>query len=435
MVYCLQTYGVEDYYDMKGAAYMREDSRVLHTGTQLQKQRNIFLRVFEKIKYEFFIVVFIVIQFLPRITDFSEDAYATMFVLDYKFGIAPRLFMGSVLSFFTDYKGREELNIFFSALFALSFILIAVVLGGIIRSANTDMESSVLFLVALFLAGPFSMAFTYAEVFAPDRILAMFAIFSVLVMTKRGFRWVVPLLTLAALATYHMYTLAYIPGIAILLLFHLHKSRYSFMSILYCITNYVVMIAGTVYFFFFSAIQTITPPVMIEYAQSKTDILVREDMIGAYLFDSATGFADTALELIIVKNVLSTAAEVAIYMLPLIVLFNYIWISAFKACTNRFEKFLFILCALAPLARIPLLFIQAEVYRARIGVVIVQFSFLFYFLYYRNEAVVAAVKRVVDFFRNNLLLMLLFIGYFSSLYAASLYNRDLLEPFRKLIWS
>lgn len=384
---------------------------------------------YEKIKYELPIFLLLLIQTIPQNLDFSEDPYASLLALDYgAIGFAPRIFPGSVMALFFDYRGHRQINIFFGVILILTFLLVAWMAGKLIRAADDDIKKTVIFFVALFLAGPYSSALLFPQMFAVDRLLALFTLLGLLLINKRLMKWLLPLILFAALGTHNMFTFTYMPVIAILLLYELYESGYSKSDRWFCAINYLTMFAFTVYFYLYSGLQNMTLPELVDYAGTKTDVLVRGDMFMGYFFaDPKLLFAGINSN-IYVNDVISAEYRATIFILPLIIIFIYIWKNAFTASKKKFEKFIFALCLLAPLARIPLLPINSEVYRGRAAAIFVQFALLFYFLYRKNPAAIQSVKKLGGFFQRNTLLTLLLVGYLAMTFAALQFS----EPWRAL---
>ncbi len=89
-----------------------------------------------------------------------------------------------------------------------------------------------------------------------------------------------------------------------------------------------------------------------------------------------------------------------LFSLPLLCVFLYVWKTAFRQTKNNFIKFLFFLCATAPLIFLPAAIVANDWDRYWAAAVNTQFILLFYFLYAKEPAVTAAVKKVGGFFKH-----------------------------------
>lgn len=381
-------------------------------------------RIYEQVKYELSVFFVMLALAVPQSMDFSSQAYSTLLALDYRVGFAPRIFMGSVLSIFTDFRGRRAINIFYIVMFLLAFLLIAWLAGRLIRSAEPAMKSTMIALIALFLALPYTAAFLYPQTYPPDRFLIYFTLLGLVVFDKPYVRWLLPLLLFAALATHHMFVFAYMPVFAVLLFYILVREGSRFKNLFFCFVNLGLTAMLSVYFYLFSGIKGISLEQLYDYAQARTDLSVdrsAESIFKGYFFlEPSLVFEYNTEHGPGVQNILDNELTAAIFLLPIIAFFVYLWVDALRKSVDRRNKLIFILCLLAPLARVPLFFVNTEVYRGRMAVLLVQFFLLFYFLYDKNTAVKASLEKVAGLLKNNLLPSLLLFAYYAA--AFSTYN-------------
>lgn len=375
-----------------------------------------------------------VLQLIPQDQVYLlRDGYASIYVPGYHFGFAPRLLPGAVLSLFTSFRGRRQLTVFFYVVLFLTFLLIAWVAGRLIRSADSDTKRMVIFFVALFLAGPYTNSFLFPRLFSPDRFIAVLAVLSLVVLFKPKARWILPVLLFAAQATHPMFTFAYMPLIALLLLYELYKNNFTKKDWLFVIVNYIVIVASTAWSYLFGGYKNVTLEEFIAFAKSKTDIPVDEVKYEGFFFLNPEKFFGYAKDISLTSDALDAELRATVFLLPLIAMFVFIWIRAFQNAPSKFEKFLFILCLSVPLARLPLFLTTTETYRGRIASLIVQFALLFYFMYRGNEAVKAAVMKLGSLFKNNALPMLLIVSYFAAAFSTYLFAETWTEWFREFL--
>lgn len=376
---------------------------------------------FEKVKYELPVFCVMLALAVPQTADFSKQAYSTLLALDYRIGFAPRIFMGSVLSLFTDFRGRREINVFYSVMFLLAFLLVAWLAGRLIRSAEPATKNTMIALVALFLALPYTAAFLYPQAYPPDRFLIFFTLLGLVVLDKPYVRWSLPLLLSAALATHHMFVFAYMPVFAVLLLYILVREGVRVKNLLFCLANFAAAALLSVYFYLFSGLKGISLEQLYDFAQARTDLPIdrsADSIFKGYFFLKPSLVFEYNTELGPgVQNILDNELTAAIFLLPLIAFFVFLWVSALKKCVNRREKFIFLLCLLAPLARLPLFFVNTEVYRGRMAALLVQFFLLFYFLHDKNSAVKAALETITGRLKNKPLPALLVVAYYAAAFS------------------
>lgn len=396
----------------------RGSAPYLAEGTVFMAKRR-FLAVYEAIKYELPVFVLLTAQLIPQGFDFSKDAYASVLVLDYRIGFAPRLFMGSVLSLFTRFKGSRELNIFFAVMFAVCFFLISWTAGRIIRAAADENQKMTVFFVALFLAGPFSTAFLFPVLLSLDRFLVLFTVAILLVIGKPRLRWLTPVFLFMALATHHVFAFTYMPAVAIVVLYELYVKKDK-PTVLFATAAFITMAVFCGYFFLYGGTDRFADyRELVAYAKTQTDIPIREDFYAGYFFLQPSSFSNYLFKYTTIEMApFRRDMLVNLFLLPLIVLFFVIWKQAIQNSGSRFEKFIFLLCLLVPLARIPMYFLVSDLFRGRVGVVVVEFFLLFWMLYYRNEAVEQSAAKVWAFLGKNRLAALMLVAYYAAAYAS-----------------
>jgi len=391
---------------------------------------------FEKVKYELPVFCVMLALAVPQITDFSSQAYSTLLALDYRVGFAPRIFMGSLLSLFTDFRGRREINIFYVVMFLLTFLLVAWLAGRLIRSAEAEMKNTMIALVALFLALPYTAAFLYPQAYPPDRFLVLFSILGLLVLGKPYCRWLLPLFLFAALATHHMFLFAYMPVFVVLLLYTLFRDGPRVKNILFCLVNIVAAALLSAYFYLFNGLKGISLEQLYAFAQARTDLPVDTSdtsIFKGYFFLKPSMVFEYNTELGPgVQNILDNELTAAVFLLPILAFFIFLWLGAMKKSSSRREKAVFLLCLLSPLARIPLFFVNTEVYRGRMAALLVQFFLLFYLIYDKNVAVKAALEKITAPLKNKPMPALLAVGYYAAAFSTYTFSDKWTEFFTRL---
>ena len=390
--------------------------------------------LFSKMKYEACILGVMLAQLAVMPLDFSRDPYASLLALDYGLGFAPRLLPGSVLSLFSRFRGRREVNIFTGVLLAVAMLSAVYLAGRLIRAARGEDRRAMLFLIALFLAGPCTNAIFFpTPLFTPDRIMALFAMLSYGVVRGRA-RWLVPVFLLAALASHHAFAFEYLPGIGVLLLYELFESEKKLRAATFTAVTVAAAGAATVWFYLFQGFQGVSLEALTDYARRRTDIPLRMDFFEGYFIANPGCLLEGALDTGNGYSRLFIEARVTVLMLPLIALFLYVWGSALKNSASRGQKAVFALCLALPLARLPLLIFVTELYRSRVPVFVTWFFLLFWFLRYENPAVAAAVRKLWGFFAANIFLAYAAVAYFAVLFASFELNETVAGLFRAMVW-
>lgn len=400
---------------------MRKPAATANSGSVSSTDKFLFLKIFENIKFELPVFILLLIFYVTQKSKVTYDIYYVLYAFDYRIGFAPKLFIGSVMSLFTDYKSQAFMDTFFDSIFFAEAVLFAYIAGRLIRKASDETKEITIYLVALFLAIPYSLFVFYPRLVSIDRVNFLFTILALLLINKRIFKWAVPFLLFAALATYQNFTFMYFPVIAILLIYEIYRNNCSKQSIILCIVSYLTLAGFSTYFYLFARIKkTVNLEQLINIYSKKTDYPCDKTLFDVFLIESPIGVFQKYAVPRFESYLHAFKGELVsiVYLIPLIIIFFLIWKNAIKNSTNKFEKFTLFLCLLSPIARLPMFILSNNYMRGRIPVIIVQFCLVFYFLYTGNQAVTKSVKHIGDFFKKNFLLCLLMIAYFALSFLA-----------------
>lgn len=390
---------------------------------------SMLLRIYEKVKYELPILIFLLIVYVPQNISIIDDVYTAVHVFDYSIvGFAPRLFIGSLMSLFIGYKSLAAMSLFMDIVCIGALFLYTWTAGRLIRKASPETKEITVLLVVLFIALPYSLAALYPRLLSLDRYMVLIALFALMALNNRFAKWLVPVFIVAGLAVYHGFAFTYMPAVAVLLLYRIHQDNYTKRSIALCAAGFAVMAVFSAYFYLYTGVDSFAnAEELAAYISDKTDIIAKltaakanpyADTVTMLLFKNPFEFWDRATLSNDITGDIITDLRAMSFMLPLFAIFFIVWKNAVKNASTRFEKFVFILCILAPLARTPMFVLSQNPFRCRISVVVIQFFLLFYFLYTENPAVLKALKTVGEFFKKNYLLFLTLVVYFAMAFLA-----------------
>lgn len=380
-------------------------------------ERNRFVRLFDKVRYELPILAVLLVVYALDHEFIERDMYNILHIFDYRVGFAPRLLIGSLMSLFTAYKSAAFMNLFFNVVCLLSIALFAFAAGRVIRRSSGEARGAAFLLVLLFLAVPYSRTVFFPRLLSLERFLALFTLLALMAVSKKGFRWLVPLLIAASLATYHGYAFTYMPAVALVLLYEMRRRKNSRAAVALCVAGFACMAAFSAYFYLHPGLGIYgSVDELINYSLDKTDIRDRVGEFGVrWALDGFSlpprGFWDLSVELGVLKNLRAEFSGILL-LSPLLAVFVLIWLGAVKNSEGKVQKFLYILCMLTPLMRLPMLVLSQNYFRSRVAMVAVQFALLFYMLYIGDEAVAAAARRVTDFLRKYYVLTAALFVYF-----------------------
>lgn len=381
-------------------------------------EKHLFFKLFDKVKYELPVFLILITLYAFRHDFYTRDIYNILHIYDYRIGFAPRLFIGSLMSIFTDYKSMEFMNNFFNVVCIASIFLFSFAAGRTIRKSDDKTRNTAIIFVMLFLAVPYSQTVFFPRLVSLDRFLVLFTFLAFMAINKKGFKWLVPLLIIMSLATYPGYAFTYMPAVAILLIYEVYRNNSSRQSIALCVVGFAVMAVFSAYFFLYSGINGFgSVEELIAYSFDKTDIRDRVgefDMrlvLNGFLFQKPGEFFWNSTVPLEGWKGLKYELKGILFLIPLLAVFFFVWKNAIKNSTNKLEKSIYIMCLLAPLARLPMYILSTNFVRGRISVVTIQFFLVFFFLYIRDPIVSASARKIGDYFKKNYELLFVLVAY------------------------
>ncbi len=386
--------------------------------TALSKQPFLY-KVYGSVKYELPVLVCLLIFFVSLNRDVLDDPYTIVHYFDYRIGFAPRLFIGSVMSLFTDNKTLAFMNSFKDIVCIAALVLFAFAAGRVIRKAGKETKATAIIFVILFISVPYSLHALYPTLLSLDRFLVVYTFLALMAVNKKAIKWFVPALLFIGLATYQGFAFTYMPAVAIVLIYEVFRNKKSKQSIALCAVCFTAMAVISAYFFLYKGIGTFNNvKELVEYAAAKTDInnytgeWNTEIVLNNLFFEKPVDFFWKITIPLEGWNGLKYEFSGMLSLLPLLIIFFLIWKNAIKNSSSKLEKFVYILCMSAPLMRLPMFILSTNFLRGRISVIIVQFFLVFYFLYVGNPAVTESAKKIGEFLKKNYILFFMMILYF-----------------------
>lgn len=320
------------------------------------------------------------------------------YLADYRLGICSRMLIASLVSLLSGEKVTAGFLAAFTLLSLLTaFFLTAVLLGRVIKAAETDVRPAVIVLALLFCcAGNSVLMYAYINGML-DVYWYIFAALSILCVKSKIMRWFIPLFCLLGIANHYAFVFAFLP--LILLLLH-HESSigqpFKGARTLFWLSTALSFAAAVYFVLFANSTITLSQEEFLASIKSRTDLPVWDDYFKGYFFlTDAQGIqvggvkgllkalADSAGESFRLQNALRILAGAV----PPAILFGIIWRQAYKHSSGKGEKRRFVLCAFLPLCAVPALFISSDFSRWVSGALISQFALVFYLLFSGDAAV------------------------------------------------
>lgn len=366
---------------------------------QEEKARHSRFGYYELILFAFLLFEFLLLTF-NRVADSNTR---TAYLLTYEFGFNAQSLIGSVLSVFTDTITARLIY----GLSVVSFLVLAaqisLLLGRLIRNTLPAQQSSVILLCLLFLASPLSI--TYLLSMNTGRLDVYWLLLTLLALSwikHRVLRWTIPLLCAVAISIHQGYMVTYMPALALPLFYEAFQAKFSKTYATVFGFSCAILLSLIVYFQFFPASYPFNnADALAQHLSLRADFQASVPMLYVGFF---APFKESLFEYVLpltATYAIPVGILFLLFSLPLLCVFLYVWKTAFRQTKNNFIKFLFFLCATAPLIFLPAAIVANDWDRYWAAAVNTQFILLFYFLYAKEPAVTAAVKKVGGFFNTH----------------------------------
>lgn len=359
-----------------------------------------------KYKYEFLIFIVIFVQSIPALYRGPSDYYIA-YLFDYKIGYVSRVLIGSFINLITNNLTVDWLRTFITTSYILVFLLVAFLLGDLIRNVDADRRMVLIFTVAYFLVAKYAMWvwFIYFGIF--DIFWFLFAMLAVIAVNNRYAKWFIPILCFLGLATHYAFAFIFMPTIAVILLFDLIEKKFAKQNLILTAVSFATMTITSVYFFVF-ANRTIKlqGDALVDYVYSKLDYRFTDfykTYLVFYFNPKAQSLVETLKDLwaYVSANDLKYYLQIFYPSIPVLVLLIIVWLKSYKFTSTKSEKrFYLFVCIVLPLAALPAFLFSNDLYRLLSQYILSQFCLIFYMIYKKNNAVLSALQSIGIFLKK-----------------------------------
>lgn len=349
--------------------------------------------------------------------------YLIHYLYTYKHGFVPRGLVGEIISWFTDSVSDsmiQKLAVAFSLALAVAASLC---IGKVLSKVKDDRQSFsvVLFLILVLCVMPGSFRM-YFDQMTQDKLLWALTLFAVFLCDRKYAIWFTPLLCITATLINPVFLLCSMILIAVILLQEFKSSGYSVKNGIICAVSYLSMIAIGL----FGALSEKklgfqTPQELLDYYFSRysgqLDAETRHLFIREWLFeyfDSMETIVKKAFQIYFGEwgNAQRCLIGFLFFALPAFILFALFWKKVIRAESDKFQKFIFFLCAISPVVIIPVTVVSWEFTKYFYNNIIVQACLIIYYLVRKNPAVLKTVGNTVQAIRQKPIAMVLITAYF-----------------------
>lgn len=368
---------------------------------------------------------------LAKLMPHAQGYYLIHYLYTYDHGYISRGLVGEVISWFADTVSDDLTRMVMTGFSALLMLGMSLCIGKALSKVRFDKEklSIVLFIVIMIFMIPMPHKFYYMDV-KLDKLVWAFTLLSVYIADTKIGKWIVPFICMIATVVNPIFVFTSMILIAIILLQEFYSSGYSVKNGIVCGIAYVSIIA-----------LALLAPISERWVGFDNAMEMAD-----YYFARYTGTFDEGLKESFniwlmdffepVETLLAHPFEVffkgygmgvktilnAIFLgVPAYILLGIFWKKIMKVEENKFQKFIYFLCAISPIVIIPPLILSWEFSKLFINNIFVQAGLVIYFIVKGNPAVVKVCSAVKDFGRKHLVLSVAVVLYFVC-YLAVIFN-------------
>ena len=368
---------------------------------------------------------------LAKLMPSANGYYLIHYLYTYDHGYISRGLVGEIISWFADTVSDELTRQIMTGFSALLMLGASLCIGKALSKVRLDKEklTVVLFIVLVVFMIPMPYKFYYADL-KLDKLIWALTLLSVYIADTKVGKWAVPFICVIATMANPIFVFTSMILIAIILLQEFYSSGYSVKNGILCGITYVAIIAlallapisekwvgfenaaEMVDYYFARYEGTIDPGVKEAFNYWLMDFFIPSNEILSRPFEVFFGNYGMGL-----KTVLN-----AVFLgVPAYVLTVCFWKKVIKAEENKFQKFIYFLCAVSPIVIIPPLILSWEFSKLFVNNFFVQAGLVIYFVVKGQPAVMNVCKNIKEFGKKNLAVSIAVVLYFVC-YFAMIFN-------------
>ena len=369
---------------------------------------------------------------LAKLMPHAQGYYLIHYLYTYDHGYISRGLVGEIISWFSDTVSDDLTRWVMTGFSALLMVGMSLCIGKALSKVRFDKEklSIVLFVAIMIFMIPMPYKFYYMDIKLDKLVWALTLISVSIADTKYG-KWVVPFICMIATVVNPIFVFTSMILIAIILLQEFYANGFSAKNGIVCGITYISIIA-------LALLAPIsekwvgfeTPAEMVDfyfarYTGSMEDVMY-EQFADMWLIDFflpideifrtsfAMYFGDFAMGL-------KSALNAVLLCAPVCAFTGIFWRKVIKAEENKFQKFIYFLCAISPVVIIPPVLLSWELSKLFLNNVFVQAGLIIYFVVKGQPAVVKTCNEIKEFGKKHLIASVSVILYFLC-YLAQILN-------------
>lgn len=406
-------------------------SEVEHMGTtnssKLQSKNGVLKNVL------FYVVPFVLLSAYLLVNYFTKGKpeingyYMIHFLYTYDHGFISRGFIGEVISWFTNNVSDELMSSLLVWFYAFFVFTASLCIGKALNKASEDKETfyPVLALIIVLCLLPTTFRLYYEDMRLDKLTWAVALLATFFACNKKTIFLAVPLCILATLIN-PLFLFTSMILVSIILLQEFKSSNLSKKNGIICLVAYASMIALGIWAVVSEKMLTFenaTEMVNTYYARySGTQEIDYENFENLWLVD----FFATPKEIINIiiykyglawRGFFDAGVTLLLVFIPLFTLLGIFWKKAAKHTDDKFQKFIFFLCMISPVATLPAIFLSWESQKLFGNNLVVQLCLIVYYIASNNTSVKLALKDVLNFAKKNTIVCAVFVMYCLAVFA------------------
>lgn len=199
---------------------------------------------------------------------YIDDFYYPMYVVNYKCGLSSRLLVGSVFSLFI--RDRLSIDVLIHVLIAVYFavcFLFSLLVNNYLK--KTKFEAIGVYALLMTVSPVFLSFVRYMGIID---IFWMFFVFgSVAAVSRKGWRWLVPVFCVISLAIHEVFAITYLPIIAVMIFYQFSKKPDIFSFIYLAMSAVIIGAAGLYFIVIGDSTMAMTSDELVDFARDRLD--------------------------------------------------------------------------------------------------------------------------------------------------------------------
>ncbi len=377
-----------------------------------------------KRKYEILFAAYLIVLFILYNPGKVNDWGAAWYSLNYKDGVGSRLFIGTILNLLCGYEvSSYDAYIFASIILIILCIIIAIMLGALIKSGSNDNRNALSFIVISYLACPGSIAYLWTEgnMGRLETYSLFFFLCAVIIFEKNKNIYIkyfsLFIFSVLAIISYQGCIFIYYQIIFTVIVCDLCSS-YSKKNIFLSIINFIIVGITFMVMQGCSKLNYSTAQEAIEILEKRTDLHITYDAILYEYYKSVIdNFAYFQVYFLKHYDVEKKIVMAGIIFLPLVIMLIVIWRNVYHLSVKDkkwyYSEIFYILLANA--MYIPIFVLMCDWGRWAGAFIGVQFFEICYLIYKKNESMQIIIKNIQIWITKHYILAMMILVYLASI--------------------